>query len=85
MAPAGSAEPRQAPPALEPLRNHTLVQTNMEKLPVEMNPFGNGFRVVETELQQEQQAKRCTDPHAGRTWKIKNPQRIHPVTGAGPD
>ena len=61
-----------------------LVQTNMEKLPVEMNPFGNGFRAVETELQREQQAKRCTDPHAGRTWKIKHPQRIHPVTGAMP-
>ena len=57
------------------------MQTNVEQLPVEMNPFGNGFRAVETELQREQQAKRCTDPHAGRTWKIKNPQRINSITG----
>ena len=60
-------------------------QTNVEGLGAgPQNPFGNGFRAVERELATELQAKRRTDPHSGRTWKIKNPQCINPITREPP-
>lgn len=57
-------------------------QTNTEQLPVEDNPFGNGFKGVEKELRTELQAKRVANPLVGRQWKVKNPARINPITGA---
>jgi Cu2+-containing amine oxidase len=42
------------------------------------NPYGNGFRVVDTPLTSTHQAQRVADPFKGRVWKIKNPSSINP-------
>ena len=46
------------------------------------NPYGNGFIPVETDLTSEAQAQRVCDPMRARLWKVKNPESLHPVTGA---
>ena len=46
------------------------------------NPYGNGFIPVETDLTTELKAQRVCDPHKSRLWKIKNPNSLHPITGA---
>ncbi len=46
------------------------------------NPYGNGFIPVETDLTTEKTAQRVCDPHKSRLWKIKNPNSLHPITGA---
>ena len=57
----------------------------MEALPDgPKNPYGNGFIPVETELTSEAQAQRVCDPMRARLWKVKNPESLHPVTGAFP-
>lgn len=62
-------------------RSLVVTETNVESLGAgSHNPFGNGFRAVETELRNEQQAKRVANPQTSRTWKIKNPLRINPIT-----
>ena len=48
------------------------------------NPYGNGFIPVETDLTTEKTAQRVCDPHKSRLWKIKNPNSLHPITGATP-
>ena len=58
-------------------------QVNVEALPEgPKNPYGNGFVPVETDLTTESQAQRVCDPSTGRMWKIRNPNSLHPVTGA---
>ncbi|PNH10594.1 Copper amine oxidase 1, partial [Tetrabaena socialis] len=44
------------------------------------NPYGNGFRTVETALTSVHQAQRCIAPEKGRVWKFVNPKVINPVT-----
>lgn len=58
------------------------LQQDFEPMPPgPKNPYGNGFRAVETDLTSELKAMRCADPFKGRVWKIKNPESIHPITG----
>ena len=55
----------------------------MEALPDgPKNPYGNGFIPVETDLTSEAQAQRVCDPTRARLWKVKNPESLHPITGA---
>ena len=57
----------------------------MEALPDgPKNPYGNGFIPVETDLTSEAEAQRVCDPSRARLWKVKNPESLHPVTGASP-
>jgi primary-amine oxidase len=59
------------------------VQVNVEAMPRGAdNPYGNGFKVVETELTTVHGAMRCWAPEKGRIWKIKNPSVINPITKA---
>ena len=46
------------------------------------NVFGNGFKVVESDLTTVHGAMRCWAPERGRVWKIKNPAVINPITKA---
>lgn len=48
------------------------------------NPYGNGFRTVETPLTSVHAAQRCIAPDKGRIWKFVNPQvgaRVGTVLG----
>jgi primary-amine oxidase len=44
------------------------------------NPYGNGFRTVETSLTSTHQAQRVAEPFKGRVWKIKNPASLNPTS-----
>lgn len=63
---------------------HSLQQDFVPMAVGPNNPYGNGFKAVETDLTTEQKAIRVADPFKGRIWKIKNPESIHPVTGIIP-
>ena len=61
----------------------STVQQDFEPMPAgSNNPHGNGFKAVERDLLTERKAMRVADPFKGRIWKIKNPESLHPVTGA---
>lgn len=51
-------------------------QLNVEAMPWDAltNPYGNGFRTVETALTSVHAAQRCIAPETGRIWKFVNPQ-----------
>ena len=57
-------------------------QVDCELEPPERNSHGGAFRAVETDLTSEKAARRWVDPMKARTWKVSNPQRSHPITGA---
>lgn len=44
------------------------------------NPFGNGFTVKEQLLRTPREARTLISPLTGRTWFIKNPNKIHSIT-----
>ena len=59
------------------------LQVNVEALPEgPKNPYGNAFVPVETDLTTEMKAQRVCDPHKARLWKVRNPNSLHPITGA---
>eukprot|EP01023_Acetabularia_acetabulum_P066619 TRINITY_DN9016_c0_g2_i1.p1 TRINITY_DN9016_c0_g2~~TRINITY_DN9016_c0_g2_i1.p1 ORF type:complete len:714 (+),score=119.60 TRINITY_DN9016_c0_g2_i1:60-2201(+) len=45
------------------------------------NPWGNGFKTVETILTTEQEAQRVTSASKNRIWRIVNPNQLNPITG----
>ena len=64
-------------------RSAVALQVDVVALPDgPKNPYGNGFIPVETDLTTEKTAQRVCDPHKSRLWKIKNPNSLHPITGA---
>ena len=63
-----------------------LVKFNLQQeaeamKPSRQNPYGNGFTIKERDLTCESEAARVCNTATGRTWKIKNPQSLHPITG----
>ena len=65
------------------LSSITNLQVDVEALPEgPKNPYGNAFIPVETDLTTEMKAQRVCDPHKARLWKIRNPNSLHPITGA---
>lgn len=57
-------------------------QVNVEALPEgPQNPYGNAFAAVETTFKTEKEAQRVTNPASARTWKVSNPNVLHPATG----
>ncbi|CAL8074395.1 unnamed protein product [Orchesella dallaii] len=44
------------------------------------NPYGQGFTSRVTPLRTPAEARTTTSPSTGRTWLIKNPQKVHPYT-----
>ncbi|MEW5306570.1 MAG: hypothetical protein WDW36_009026 [Sanguina aurantia] len=57
-------------------------EVDVEPIPADpvTNPYGNGFRAIETNLETVHRAKRVIAPERGRVWKFNNPSQINPVT-----
>ncbi|EFJ39825.1 copper amine oxidase [Volvox carteri f. nagariensis] len=57
-------------------------EVDVESMPWDglTNPYGNGFRTVETPLTSVHQAQRSIAPEKGRVWKFVNPRVINPIT-----
>lgn len=45
------------------------------------NPFGNAFHMKETDMTCTDMAQRNVNFATARAWKIKNPNRLNPITG----
>jgi len=59
----------------------TLDVKPVEELPGGgMNPYGQGFRLVETPLRTTTEAQTKPSPDTFRVWKISNESSIHPTT-----
>ncbi|KAG2429578.1 hypothetical protein HXX76_010813 [Chlamydomonas incerta] len=63
-------------------RGVVVKELDVETLPWDglTNPYGNGFRTVETALTSVHGAQRCIAPERGRVWKFVNPQLLNPVS-----
>ncbi|MEW5316500.1 MAG: hypothetical protein WDW38_007870 [Sanguina aurantia] len=57
-------------------------EVDVEPIPADpvTNPYGNGFRAIETNLETVHHAKRVIAPERGRVWKFNNPSQINPIT-----
>lgn len=64
-------------------RDVVISEVDVEPIPMgPENPYGNGFAAVERDLQNVHGAMRDVSYEKGRTWKMKNPNVRHPITGA---
>ena len=65
------------------VRHAAHLQVNVDPMPEGPdNPEGNGFVASETDFVTESQAQRSVDAARARMWKVKNPNSLHPTTGA---
>lgn len=63
-------------------KNLIVSEVNADALPYgPQNPHGNAFAVTETPLLTVHAAQRMAAPERARSWKIKNPEVVHPITG----
>lgn len=60
-----------------------VTEVNVEAMPTsDENPFGNGFKAVETILGSTTEAQRVIAPEKGRIWKVVNPAVINAASKA---
>ena len=63
-------------------RDLLVTEVNVDPIPTgASNPHGNAFSVTETPLLTVGEAAREMAPLRGRTWKVKNPAVVNPITG----